>query len=249
MKKLVSVKDVCFGYENELVLKNVNLDIYEGDYLGIVGPNGSGKSTLIKIMLNILKPSKGSIEMFGKNIDDFRDWGKIGYVRQKATSFNTGFPATVEEIVAANLFSRIGIFKPITRSHREMVYKALEIVEMEKFNRKLIGNLSGGQQQKVFIARALVNSPEILFLDEPTVGIDLDSQREFYGLMEKLNKEMHITIVMVSHDIGVITEKVNRFACMGDSRLICHTNNSHLEITDILKEVYGDKMNLLIHRH
>lgn len=249
MNKLVSVKGVCFGYENKLVLKNINLDVYEGDYLGIVGPNGSGKSTLIKIMLNILKPSKGSVEMFGRDVDHFRDWGRIGYVRQKATSFNTGFPATVEEIVAANLFSRIGIFKPITRSHREMAYKALEIVGMEKFNRKLIGNLSGGQQQKVFIARALVNSPKILFLDEPTVGIDLDSQKEFYGLMEKLNKEMHITIAMVSHDIGVITEKVNRFACMGDSRLICHENNSHLEVTDILKEVYGDKMNLLIHKH
>ncbi len=249
MNRLISIQNLSFGYGRELVLNDVSLDIYEGDYIGIVGPNGSGKSTLIKLILNILKPSQGSIEILGKGIDAFNDWGHIGYVRQKATSFNPSFPATVEEIVAANLYSRIGLFKPIKKKHWEKVYEVLSVVNMETYGKKLIGNLSGGQQQKVFIARALVNSPKLLFLDEPTVGIDLESQREFYGLMEKLNRELHITIIMVSHDIGVITEKVNRIACMGDGRLICHQNSSRLGISDILKEVYGDRMNLLIHDH
>lgn len=249
MVKLVEVKNVSFGYDGNMVLDNINLIIYEGDYIGVVGPNGSGKSTLIKIMLNILKPSKGSVKLLGRDINRFNEWEQIGYVRQKATSFNTGFPATVEEIVSANLYPRIGLFKPIRAEHREQVYKALGIVKMDSYGRRLIGNLSGGQQQRVFIARALVNSPRILFLDEPTVGIDLTSQREFYHLMERLNTEFSITIVMVSHDIGVITEKVNRIACMGGKKLICHKSDSRPQISDLLKKVYGDKMNLLIHHH
>jgi zinc transport system ATP-binding protein len=249
MNELVEVKDVSFGYDRELVLANVSLNIYEGDYIGVVGPNGSGKSTLIKIMLNILKPAKGRVKILGFDLDNFKTWGQIGYVRQKATSFNANFPATVEEIVSANLYPQAGLFRPIKAKHRERVYDALRIVKMDTHRKKLIGNLSGGQQQRVFIARALVNSPKLLFLDEPTVGIDLDSQREFYDLMERLNRELNITIVMVSHDIGVITEKVNRIACMGDGKLICHQNSSRPEISHLLKEVYGDKMNLLIHNH
>ena len=249
MVELVEVKNVSFGYDGNLVLDNINLIVYEGDYIGVVGPNGSGKSTLIKIMLNILKPSTGSVKLLGRDINQFNEWEKIGYVRQKATSFNTGFPATVEEIVSANLYPRIGLFKPIRSEHREQVYKALRIVKMDSCGRRLIGNLSGGQQQRVFIARALVNSPRILFLDEPTVGIDLNSQREFYHLMETLNTEFSITIVMVSHDIGVITEKVNRIACMGDRKLICHKSDSPPQVSDLFKKVYGDRMNLLIHHH
>lgn len=215
-ERLVSTRDLCFQYGKDLVLKNINLDIYKGDYTGIVGPNGSGKSTLIKLILGILKPSSGSIELFGRNMEDFRDWEWIGYVRQNATSFNQGFPATVEEVVAANRNSGRGTPKPA----RERVNELLSIVNMEMLSKRLIGNLSGGQQQRVFIARALINSPRILFLDEPTVGIDLDSQREFYSLLERLNREMHITIVMVSHDIGVITQRASRIVYMGDGKLL-----------------------------
>lgn len=249
MEKVVGIKNVSFGYDNKFVLQDINLDIYEGDYLGIVGPNGSAKSTLIKLMLGLLKPQKGKIDLFGKEIDKFKDWGKIGYVSQRATSFNTSFPATVEEVVAANLYPKIGLFKSIKKIDLKRVDEVLKIVGMCDFKGRLIGNLSGGQQQKVFIARTLVSEPQIIFLDEPTGGIDLNSQMEFYRLLEKLNKEMNITIVMVSHDIGAITEKVSRVACMGDKRLVVHNSCCDVPFSKVLSELYGDEMKLLIHHH
>ncbi|MDD2574578.1 MAG: ABC transporter ATP-binding protein [Firmicutes bacterium] len=248
-ERLVRIKNVYFEYGKEPVLINVSLDIAKGDYLGVVGPNGSGKSTLIKLILGILKPSGGSIELFGKNIEDFDDWEQIGYVKQKAASFNPGFPATVEEVVGANLYPGKNAPKPGAKKLRERVNEVLSIVKMDKYGRKLIGNLSGGQQQRIFIARALINSPQILLLDEPTIGIDLDSQREFYSLLERLNRKMRITIMMVSHDIGVITQRAGRVVCMGDGKLICHPNNSRSEISGILKKVYGNTMDLIIHDH
>ncbi len=249
MKKVIQLKDVSFGYDGNTVLEKINLDIFEGDYLGIVGPNGSAKSTLLKLILNILKPQEGSIKLFDQESHHFKDWGKLGYVPQKATSFNSSFPATVEEVVGANLYPLIGLFKPIGKKYREMIYEALQVVGMESYGKRLIGNLSGGQQQKVFIARTLVSSPRIIVLDEPTVGIDLKSQGEFYQLLEKLNKEMNMTIVMVSHDVGVITEKVNRVACMGDKRLVTHHSCCNIPFNEVLTQFYGDKMKLMVHKH
>ncbi|NLM13663.1 MAG: ABC transporter ATP-binding protein [Epulopiscium sp.] len=249
MDKILEIKNLSFGYDNKLILDNINFEINKGDYIGIVGPNGSGKSTLLKIILGLLKPTKGSIELFGQPVDSFKDWGKIGYVAQKAASFNTSFPATVEEVVAANLYPQLGLFKRIKKHHMERVYEVLELVGMKEYSKRLIGNLSGGQQQRVFIARTLVSSPQIIFLDEPTVGIDIQSQDSFYELLKNLNKNMHITIVMISHDIGVITEKANRVACMGEKKLIVHDMDSNIPITKILSQVYGEKMNLLHHHH
>ncbi|SHG91564.1 metal ABC transporter ATP-binding protein [Tepidibacter thalassicus] len=249
MSKVVSLKNVYFGYEGKLVLENINVDIYEGDYFGIVGANGSGKSTLIKLMLNILKPLKGSIKLFDTDINKFKNWGTIGYVNQKATSFNTSFPATVEEVVGLNLFSKIGMFKRIKKKDLQKVYEVLEIVGMQNYTKKLIGNLSGGQQQKVFIARALISSPKIIFLDEPTVGIDMKSQEEFYELLERLNKEFNITIVIISHDIGIISEKVNKLACINNKRLIFHEKNLNISKSNILKEIYGDGIRILSHNY
>jgi zinc transport system ATP-binding protein len=248
MEKIVTLKDVSFGYDGELILKDINMDIYEGDYLGIVGPNGSAKTTLLKLMLKILNPTAGRIGLFGQDIGSFRDWSKIGYIAQKAASFNTGFPATVEEVVGANL-SAGSLFKPYKRDIREKVYRTLEVVGMAGYGGKLIGNLSGGQQQKVFIARTLVNSPRIIFMDEPTVGIDMRSQQEFYELLDRLNGEMGITIAMVSHDIGVITRKASRVACMGDKRLVEHSVSEEKELNEALKDLYGDEMRFLIHNH
>ena len=182
-------------------------------------------------------------------MDKFSQWERVGYVRQKASFFNQGFPATVEEVIAANASPGTAIFNTYGKNRREKVYKALSVVNMEKSGGKLIGSLSGGQQQRVFIARALVNSPELLFLDEPTVGIDLDSQREFYSLLEKLNRNMQITIVMVSHDIGAIAQKVSRIVCMGDGKLICHQHSSSEIIPEVLKKAYGNWMNPIIHDH
>ncbi|MCK8060651.1 MULTISPECIES: metal ABC transporter ATP-binding protein [unclassified Fusibacter] len=247
--KLVDVKNLSFAYDDQYVLKDANLIIEKGDYFGVIGPNGSAKSTLLKLMLGMLDPIKGDVELFGEPIKKFKGWNKIGYVSQKANAFNTSFPATVNEVVEAGLFSSLGLFKRIGRKHKQEVERVLGIVGMQEFGTRLIGNLSGGQQQKVFIARALISQPEIIFLDEPTVGIDAKSQLEFYDLLEILNKKYGMTIVMVSHDIGVITEKVSRIACMADGKIVCHDACCAVPPAEFIQEVYGEHMHLLLHDH
>ena len=248
MEKVLEVKDVFFGYNEKYILEAINLTLYKGDFLGIVGPNGSAKSTLLKIMLGILKPQKGSITLLDSAIDDFNGWGRIGYISQRVRTFNSAFPATVEEIVGANLYSKMGILKFTSKEDREKVKKALEVVDMLDYEKQLIGNLSGGQQQRVFIARALVSNPEIIFMDEPLVGVDVKSQEQFYSLMERLNKKLGITLVMVSHDIGVITNRANRVACVGNKSVFVHSTDQFNE-REYIKEVYGHNSSLLHHKH
>lgn len=199
-KNIVEFKDICFSYGREEVLHNISFAIHRGDYLGIVGPNGGGKTTIIKILLGLLKPSCGTVELFGKDIRNFKDWHKIGYVPQKVTNFDPNFPATVEEVVMMGRFAKRGMLRATTPEDRKKVREALRRVEMAKFARRLIGDLSGGQQQRVFIARALVCDPEIIILDEPTTGVDPTAEEAFLSLLRNLNRRQKLTLVFVSHD-------------------------------------------------
>ena len=239
MTKILEVKNISFGYGRETILEDVSLELNRGDYLGLIGPNGSAKSTLIKLVLGILKPHRGSIKLFGEDIRKFKQWERVGYVSQKATSFNKKFPATVEEILEVSLRSK----------DRTAVDHALDIVGMDGFKKRLIGHLSGGQQQRVFIAKALISQPELLLLDEPTVGIDLSSQELFYGILEDLNKRYGMTIVLVSHDIGAVTKRVNRIACMGNKRLYSDCMGPSLDVHQMIGKVYGEKIRLIDHHH
>lgn len=248
MEKVLEAKNIYFGYDESYILEDANLDIYKGDFLGIVGPNGSAKSTLIKIMLGILKPQKGSIKMLDSSIEKFNNWGKLGYISQKVRDFNSSFPATVEEVVGANLYNNMGFLKFLNKEHKAKIKEVLDIVNMSQYQNHLVGNLSGGQQQRVFIARTLISNPEVIFMDEPLVGVDVNSQEQFYGLMEKLNKELGITLVMVSHDIGVITNRANRVACVGNKKIFVHSSKNFNE-QEYIKEVYGQNSSLLDHKH
>ena len=183
---IIELDKVSFAYTTEEVVKDVTLQIHKGDYVGLIGPNGGGKSTLLKLMLGVLKPTKGTVKLFGQDIRHFKDWAKIGYVPQK-TYFDINFPVTVEEVVAMGRYGKRGLFHFPTREDSEKVKQALEQVEMYQFRKRQIGDLSGGQQQRVFIARALVVEPEVIFLDEPTVGVDVKTQQQFYELLRKLN--------------------------------------------------------------
>lgn len=216
MKKIMKFKDVSFGYENKTILENVNLDISKGDYIGIIGQNGAGKSTLLKLMINSISPIKGNIELLGKDIKNFNSWEQIGYVDQKSNSFSSSFPVTVSEVVSMNLASKIGLFKSIKKKHLDEVEEVLKLVGIHEYKDRLIGSLSGGQQQKVFIARELMKSPKILFLDEPTVGIDVNGQREFYRILKELNENLNLTIVIVSHDLFIVKEEVKKLALIKD---------------------------------
>lgn len=237
-ENIIEVRDLSFTYGTSEVLKDITLSIHRGDYLAIVGGNGAGKTTLLKLILGLLPVQKGSVTLFGKDIADFKDWAKIGYVPQKATHFDPNFPATVREVVLMGRYGRRGLLRRITEEDKREAQKALEQVEMWEYRDRLIGDLSSGQQQRVFIARALVGKPEILFLDEPTVGIESLIKDEFYALVRILNTELHLTVVLITHDIESVAHEAMHVAC------IDHTLFFHESVDGYFKESH-----MLSHPH
>lgn len=235
--QVLEVENLSFAYQGNYILKDVSFTVNKGDFVGIIGPNGSGKSTLVKLMLKILTPEKGHIKILNEDIKKFNGWSKISYVSQKA-NLNSDFPATVKEIVGVNLLANTGIFKRKTSDYNQRVVEALKKVDMQDYCNNLIGRLSGGQQQRVFIARALINDPEIMFLDEPTVGIDAKSEEALYCLLARLNEELGITIIMVTHDIGAITVHANKLISLGDEGLTVHDTSQPVSDQNLSK-IYG----------
>jgi len=232
---LVCLHDISFSYDGQPVLEDIDLHIEKGEYLGLLGPNGSGKSTLLKIILGLLSPIKGQVELFGTPLDKFTNWHKVGYIPQKATQLDSRFPITVKEVVGLNA------------TDKTKVSEALAKVGMEKFSHRLIHELSGGQQQRVFIAKALAGGPELLLLDEPTVGIDSESQKEFYSLLENLHRS-GLTIVLVSHDTEDIVREVSRIICV-NKRLVCHVTPKEFIAGNYYDQLYGDDRKTIIHHH
>jgi zinc transport system ATP-binding protein len=249
IQTILDIKHLSFYYNQQKVLDDINITIPKGAFLGLVGPNGSGKSTLLKCILGLLQPSEGSINLFGERIGNFKEWYKIGYVSQKANSFNTGFPATVYEVVTTGLVSKKGLFKRINNTDKEKIYDAIQAVGMEDHIYKNIGELSGGQQQRVFIARALVSEPELLILDEPTVGVDTQTVQNFYQMLGKLNKDKNITLLLVTHDIGTITDKVSHVACLNRHLHFHGDTDEFSKQQDRLSEFYGHHIHVLNHDH
>ncbi|MBI3954864.1 metal ABC transporter ATP-binding protein, partial [Candidatus Gottesmanbacteria bacterium] len=164
-KNIIQIKNISYSYGKQPVLRNISFNVHEGDYLGIIGPNGGGKTTLIKIILGLLKPSSGRVEMYEEDIGYFKNWQKIGYIPQKAINFDANFPVTVSEVVSMGLFAKKGLLRFLDASDHKKVIQALRLVEMEEYGSHLIGDLSGGQQQRVFIAKAMVTEPSLLILD------------------------------------------------------------------------------------
>ena len=250
IKSIIDIKQLSYRYEKDIVLENINLSIPEGSFLAVVGPNGSGKSTLLKLILGLLKLQKGEISLFGQEMNKFKDWQKIGYVSQKANSFNTGFPASVFEVVSSGLTKKLGMFKFFKKEHSNQVNEALKAVGMEKFSDRNIGELSGGQQQRVFIARALVSEPKLLILDEPTVGVDAENVNTFYQMLGDLNINHGITLLLVTHDIGTISDRVTHVACL-NKHMHFHGETKEFEElgSDGISALYGHDVHLLAHSH
>lgn len=228
MKNIISIENVSFSYNKENVLQDIILSIDEGDFVGIVGCNGSGKSTLMKLLIGQISPSKGKIKLFNEELDKSNNLNKIGYVPQISLSSGANFPATVEEVVMANLYSTIGFMRFPKKEHKQKVKDVLKTVNMEDFAKRLIGNLSGGQQQRVMIAKALVSDPKIIILDEPTTGIDAASEERLYTLLEKLNKESKITIVIVSHDVAKISKYTNKIFVVENNKVSLVNNKNEV---------------------
>ena len=229
------------------MLENVDLNIHKGDYLGVIGPNGGGKTTLIKIMLGLLMPKIGVVKMFGEDIQSFEDWSKVGYVPQKVINFDVNFPATVFEVVAMGRYGKRGLFKSLTKEDKRIIGDSLKQVEMFEFKNRIIGDLSGGQQQRVFIARALAGQPEVIFLDEPMAGVDSLAQDQFYQLLKKLNHELGLTLVFISHDIEAVVNEVTEIAFV--NRKLSYDDDPKSFVKEEMKKLYGDSKFIHHHKH
>lgn len=235
----ILLRNVGFAYGAVPVLESVDLRLEEGEFLGIIGPNAGGKTTLLKIVLGLLTPDTGSVEVFGRPPADNR--GVIGYVPQYAR-FDASFPIDVLDTVR---MGRLGIGRRERRRESiEAALAALDRVELSGMAGEQIGQLSGGQLQRVLIARALASEPRILLLDEPTASVDTRIGRSVYELLGQLSEQM--TIVLVSHDIGVISRHVKTIACL-NVRLHYHHSR---ELTDEMVEAaYGCPVDLVAHGH
>jgi zinc transport system ATP-binding protein len=233
----VEIKNVSYKINNNQILEDINLSIEMNDFLAIIGPNGGGKSTLLKMMLGLIKPQKGSVEVFGESPEKSRD--KIGYLPQ-FTHLESDFPINVFETVMMGRYK--GIFKDYNHQDENCVIQSLKEVNMLDFQDTQIGNLSGGQLQRVLIARALARRPKLLLLDEPTASIDPEMQKLFYDLLNKIRKEM--AVVLVSHDVGVVSSYVESIACL-NQRLFSH--GPVKTAINGIKEAYNFKLDLVTH--
>jgi zinc transport system ATP-binding protein len=242
MKNVIEIGDVSFSYTRAPVLRNVSLNVPAGEFLGIVGPNAGGKSTLIKLILGLLQPDSGTIRVLGK--DPVQARPHIGYVPQYPTFSRRDFPINVVDTV---LMGRLGFSSHpggYSRSDKMIAHEAMQAVEVSDIATRPIGSLSGGQLQRVLIARALACKPEILILDEPTANIDTRVEEDIFGLLKQYNE--HMTILVVSHDIGFISGFVGRVACLNQT-LVCHTTDEISGKT--IEELYGAPVKMIHHAH
>ena len=220
MNGLIEVHDVRFGYADRAVLDDIAFIVGQGEFVGIIGSNGAGKSTLLRLLLGELHPDTGVVRLLDRDVRGFDAWPKIGYVPQHGLSSRGGFPATAEEIVLSGLYAQIGPLRFVRRKHREQARQALDMVGMGDSAHTLAGTLSGGQLQRVLLARVLAGKPEVLLLDEPLTGIDTDSSDRVYQLLRRLSTEKGIAVLMVTHDVSRAARYLDRVLCLEYGTLV-----------------------------
>jgi len=232
----IEVKDVGFAYAEQPVLKGVSFDINAGEFVGLIGPNGGGKTTLIRLMLGELTPDSGEVNVFGTPAHalGWRERSRIGYVPQKA-QVDLKFPASALEVVLMGAYSRAGLFRS-ARRFKAQALDALEQVGTKDLADEPIGELSGGQQQRVLVARALVSEPDILIMDEPTTGFDSRTLIKFFELLKRLQEERGLSIVVASHEVGLLRRYSDTLACL--NRMV-HWHGKTDRISDeLVREAY-----------
>lgn len=207
-ERIISVRDLGVRYDSNIALEHVNLDIYSNDFLGVIGPNGGGKSTLVKAIMGII-PHSGHIEYSEVLMRGSKP--HIGYMPQ-ISSFDKAFPISVIEVVMSGLQRERGLLRRYGKEERRRALEALELASLSELENRAIGELSGGQLQRVMLCRAIVSEPRLLVLDEPTNFVDNRFENELYNLLHHLSEKM--AIVMVSHDVGTISSVVRNIVCV-----------------------------------
>ncbi len=241
MDTIINLDNVSFSYARIPVVRDINLAIGEGEFLGVIGPNAGGKSTLLKLILGLLQPDKGNITVFGESPEKGRS--RIGYVPQYP-AFSRDFPINVLDAVLLGRLGETRWYGGYTREDKDIAMDSLKAVEIDNICNQTIDSLSGGQLQRVLIARALASRPDILILDEPTANIDVRAEEDIFSLLKQYNE--HMTIIVVSHDIGFISAYVGRVACLNQT-LLCHTTSEISGKT--IEELYGAPVKMIQHAH
>jgi zinc transport system ATP-binding protein len=237
---LVEIKNLFAGYNGDTVLEDINLTIEQDDFIGLIGPNGGGKTTLLKIMLGLIEPITGTVQVMGG--PPSRGRSRIGYVPQLA-EFDTEFPISVRDVVRMGRLSRQRLFKPYSAEDDAIVSERLAWVDLLDYQDRALRELSGGQRQRVYIARALATDPALLVLDEPTISVDMEASSQIYDLLYRINQE-GVTIFLVTHDLNVISSYVKTIGCL-NRRLHYHGEK---QLTDeMLRATYGCPVDLIAH--
>ncbi len=247
-KTVVEVRDLSVKYaDGVLALESINFDVSRGDLIALIGPNGAGKSTLLKVILGLIKPTSGYIALFG-NTDLAKNLKHVGYVPQTAIARDPNLPFNVYETVLLGRTVQTGLFHGFGARDRAKVDEVLRLFGIFDLRKRKIGQLSGGQSQRVFLAKAMVADPNLLLLDEPTSGVDTASKTEFYELLSCLNKKTGLTIILSSHDVGVITKIANRVMCLNRSQFFCGDSADFSPQTDLPK-AYDHPVEVIKHHH
>lgn len=246
MPTAIELRGVQLAYNEHPVLEGLDLALDEGRFLGIVGPNGGGKTTLLRILLGLLKPTSGTVHVFGEEPGRISPRGLIGYLPQRKTVEAGTLPLRAIDVVSMGLYGRLGFFRNPGKKDLEQAVKILGMMGIEDLAYAAFDRLSGGQQQRVAIARAIVGNPRLLVLDEPSAAIDIAAQEDFYHLLKGLQNRLGLTIVMVSHDIAVISSYVDEIACL--NRTLRYHGSPVGALTDeVLTSLYGKRVDLLMH--
>jgi len=245
---LFEVNKLSFERQGNPVIKEATFRILPGEYCAIIGPNGGGKTTLVRLLLGLEKPSSGEIKLFGTTQKRFRAWNRIGYVPQRSALVDTAFPATVREVVAMGRYAGRGILGFESAEDKAAILEAMELMGVGDLSDRLIGNLSGGQRQRVMIARALASNPDVLIVDEPNTGVDVESQHRFYELLRNLNRTKKMSILFITHDVGVIAEDITSVLFINQTVLVSQ-NPAEMIRCDEMSRLYGTPAHVVSHNH
>ena len=245
-KPIVEIQNVSVKYPNGVVaLDHIDIAINQKDLIALIGPNGAGKSTLLKVILGLIKPTSGTVKLFGSQ-DLSKNLKYVGYVPQTAQARDPNLPFSVYETVMLGRTPVAGLFHGMHSEDRDIATETLKMFGIYELKDRKIGQLSGGQSQRVFLAKAMVAEPKLILLDEPTSGVDAASKKDFYNILERLNKEQGITVILSSHDISVTTKIANRVLCINKSQFYCGENEAFDADTELHK-VYDHPVEIIDH--
>ncbi|MBN2223767.1 MAG: metal ABC transporter ATP-binding protein [Deltaproteobacteria bacterium] len=244
---VLDVKNLAFSYNHWPVIEDITFSLVLGDYLWVIGPNGSGKTTLVKNILGILSPKSGTIRLFGKDLRAFDRWNRIAYVPQKIAFFDPYFPASVREVCAMGLLSERDRLSRFGADDDTRVDEALDRVGIRKIRDRRIGELSGGQLQRVLLAKALITNPQLLFLDEPTAAVEPSVREDFFAIVDDLNAR-GTAIVLINHDIAGMHIHNNKILYI-NRRQVFFGEGKQFCLAQDMSDYFGSYQHVICHQH